>query len=590
MAYDTVCFHQERRFKNGTFSDCNHIKDAMCLNDICLKDARCNGKVECLHGEDEYRCILQDKSQYEYRMYKKQKQFVNLTLRNYPSLQRKSSYHSKDVNPSLSLALDDTNSSLDLTTSPEATNIYEMRDSKVKSIYEIIRELLPNGTITFKNHYLPFICNRGVAVQYYTGHTVCLCPPSFYGSQCQFYSDRITVVTHLDLTNYHSSLHQIAVIKVLTTFLFEDRVIDYYEFHVNPQLQNENNYIKQNIYFLYPRTEEFTQMKRNNRSGTQLYSVRFEAFNLHLSGKIEPIGIWEYPIYFDFLPVFRLSKILRFRSSALSLPDNPCGENGVYQETIHSHRSSYFCSCNSGYYGNDCKSYAEECRNYCSPESICKPKYRGSLTGNQHPLCLCPASTFGTTCYLKNDNCRKNPCLHEGSCIVTYDWTDTNSYVCLCTDLFVGDHCQYPKGMVLIKFLLSSDSKLHTADIIATTVSFNDYEIPLLRFNIRHQQVYGTLPSQLELIYSHTFTTDAPATAVMKVYGPNYRNEESRYYILYFQPSQKDINITVDLSSENHCPLVQTLWHLLQRNETIGKTVFSHMIIIFVWLIYFSRT
>ena len=99
--------------------------------------------------------------------------------------------------------------------------------------------LFPEGTITFEKHYLPFICNRGVAVKYYTGDTVCFCPPSFYGSQCEFYSDRITVATHLNLTNYRSSFQQTEVIKVLTTFLFEDQIIDYYEFHVNPQTQTE---------------------------------------------------------------------------------------------------------------------------------------------------------------------------------------------------------------------------------------------------------------------------------------------------------------------------------------------------------------
>ena len=36
VAYDTVCFHQEKRFKNGTLSNCNSLNDVMCLNDVCL--------------------------------------------------------------------------------------------------------------------------------------------------------------------------------------------------------------------------------------------------------------------------------------------------------------------------------------------------------------------------------------------------------------------------------------------------------------------------------------------------------------------------------------------------------------------------
>ena len=90
-------------------------------------------------------------------------------------------------------------------------------------------------------------------------------------------------------------------------------------------------------------------------------------------------------------------------------------------------------------------------------------------------------------------------------------------------------------------------------------------------FNVRHQQVYDALPSHLKLIYSHKLTEYAPTTAILKVYGSNYRNEEPEYYVLYFYPNQKEINITVDLTSENHCPLVQTLWYLVQAIETSGK-------------------
>jgi hypothetical protein len=578
VAYDTVCFHQRKQFKNGTASDCNTASDVMCLNDVCLKKARCDDKIDCLHGEDEYRCIPKGISQLDYRVDKKPMQPIRLRLRNYPSATHLSlkdhSYHHKSMDPDLPLIIGARNNLSNIPTElklvDNVTIVYETRNSTVKSVYEIVRNKLPNGAITFENHYLPFICNRGVAVKYYTGHTVCFCSPSFYGSQCEFYSNRITVVTHLDLANYRSStFHQIAVIKVLTTFLFESQIIDYYEFYVNPQFENENNYIKQGIYFLYPRTEEFSQMKKNNRSGTQLYSVRFEAFNLHFNETIEPIGVWQYPIYFDFLPAFRLSKILRFHPSVPLLSSGPClnnlcGMNGTCQEIINSNRSSYFCSCQSGYYGIHCEDYEEECNNYCSPKSICKPKHRGILTGNQQPLCLCPASTFGNSCYLKNDHCRKSPCLNGGSCIVTYDLTDTDNYICLCTDSFAGDHCQFPRGMVSITIIRSPNTTLQTADVAATTVSYSDYFVPSLRFDVRHQQVYDTLPSHIKLMYSNKLTAFAPTIAVLKVYGPNYRNEEPRYYVLYFHSFQEDINITVDLASESHCPLIQI-------TETSGK-------------------
>jgi stress-induced morphogen len=155
---------------------------------------------------------------------------------------------------------------------------------------------------------------------------------------------------------------------------------------------------------------------------------------------------------------------------------------------------------------------------------------------------------------------------------VLYDLANTDHYICLCTDSFEGDHCEIPKGMVKIKFILSSDTSLHKSDVAATTVSYNDYDFQSLRFILRHQQVYDTLPSDLKLIYSHNFATYAPATAFMKVYESNYRRKEPEYYILYFYHDQKEINITVDLTSENYCPLVQALWHLVQTIKTPGKS------------------
>ena len=154
---------------------------------------------------------------------------------------------------------------------------------------------------------------------------------------------------------------------------------------------------------------------------------------------------------------------------------------------------------------------------------------------------------------------------------MTYELADTDEYSCLCTNSFAGDHCQFPKGTVDITFVLSSDSTLQTTDVVATTVSYNNYNVKLLSFIIRHQQVYDTLPSHLRLFYSNTMGAHAPATAVLKIYGPNYHTEEPGYYVLYFHPGQKMINITVDLTSENYCPLVETLWHLVQAIETPGK-------------------
>ncbi|CAF0932135.1 unnamed protein product, partial [Didymodactylos carnosus] len=297
-------------------------------------------------------------------------------------------------------------------TDDHKTRIFGADNSKLKTVYEIVGDSLKTRNITFENHYLPFICNRGLVVKYYTGYTICFCPPSFYGAQCEYYSDRITVATHLDLKKYRSSINEINIIKVLTTFLFEDEIIDYYEFYVNPQTQNGHNYIKKT----------------------------------------------------DLFPLSSTRKIY----------------------TVEKNKSS-------GFYGTRCEHYDEQCQNYCAPKSICKPKYHGILTGNQrHPFCLCSISTYGPRCYFNNEHCQRKPCLNGGTCM-------------------------------------------------------------------------------LKPIYISKLDIYVPTTAVFKVYGANYHQEEPNYYLLYFYPNQTDINITVDLTSENHCPLVETLWHLVQTTDQSGE-------------------
>jgi hypothetical protein len=113
---------------------------------------------------------------------------------------------------------------------------------------------------------------------------------------------------------------------------------------------------------------------------------------------------------------------------------------------------------------------------------------------------------------------------------------------------------------------------LKADDIVATTISYNDIgDGRSLIFIVRHQQVYRSLPSHLNLIYSHKRNAYAPETAILRIYRSNFHSEEPEYYILYFYFFQTKINISVDLTAENHCPLVETLWHLVQQNGTLSK-------------------
>jgi hypothetical protein len=138
---------------------------------------------------------------------------------------------------------------------------------------------------------------------------------------------------------------------------------------------------------------------------------------------------------------------------------------------------------------------------------------------------------------------------------------DPGNYMCICTDLFEGNHCQDAKGTVNIDIISSLDA-------VATTVSFSDYQIPSLRFNVRHQQVHATLTSHFKLIYSQKENTFAPSIALMKVYSTNNRTEQPKYYVLYYYPNEKVIDITVNLTSENYCSAIETFNHSTSNSTT----------------------
>jgi hypothetical protein len=126
--------------------------------------------------------------------------------------------------------------------------------------------------------------------------------------------------------------------------------------------------------------------------------------------------------------------------------------------------------------------------------------------------------------------------------------------------------------MVNILLAQSSNSTLNISNVVAATVLYSDYHNQSLRFDVRHQQVYtGALLSHLRLVYNQKLVRTAPPIGVLKVYTLNYHNEEPQYHVLYYYPYQKDINITVDLTVENHCPLVQMLWHLVETTDTSRK-------------------
>ncbi|CAF4598339.1 unnamed protein product, partial [Rotaria sp. Silwood2] len=426
-----LCFYRRSQ-------SCAGKTDVLCLTGECKRRARCDGNIDCPLGEDEYWCNA-DKSLYDIINYRRAKQDeqrqkqAQFALKNYPY-----------------------------------SSMPEMQENNRMIISHFDHE---------DEGKLAYYCNRGISIVHDT--IACFCPPSYYGSKCQFYSDRLTIITHLNLThtNYTKNDQKI-VIEILVLFIFENNtILDYYQFHVRPSLELNGSYIKHKFYLLYSRSQVLIEHKRQrylnrtNISKQQPYQVRFEAYELDLNYSIKLVGLWQYPIYFDYLPSFRLVKILTIppqeTNQTMNNPclPNPCHSKNTVCQSILNGNQTYLCLCKNGYYGENCQNYDEQCSIYCSLNSTCKPKYRGKLAaGYQYPLCVCPLDYFGPSCHLRQNVCDFTPCLNNGSCYTTYDPTGVQPYICQCMEQFYGDQCQYEK--ISIKIQLNSTSMTLVACVI----------------------------------------------------------------------------------------------------------------------------
>jgi hypothetical protein len=521
LAYASACKEELQRCDDQVLchyksknESCSGVNDVLCLNGSCRKNARCNGTFECPFGEDEYWCPLGN-------------QAANTKFK-YRNNKRTSAKFSQDL----------------------LWSIYPMPStskSTERSQEETARRprSLSTGTDnvrTSTNYSDSFLCNRGVAIKSYPGNITCLCPPPYYGASCQYYSDRVSIITHLDLASLPSSYfrNNSNWFKIMASLLHAEHVIDFHEFDVNGEIETED-FVKHKFYLLYSlsnETKTFKRFRHFNRTDiieNRSYSVRFVIYELNID-EVKELGSWIYPIYFDFLPVYRLATVLKFPAWYGNSTFDPCANNASCAQNstclpiFNQNKSNFWCAYKNNFFESKCLSY-------CSPNALCKPEDRGKLTNTNNPLCICPLHRFGPRCNLRHEECRSQPCFNNGTCHLRHDPSGRRSFVCNCSNNFHGDRCQYEKFAIRIDLNMSSQA-------LASVVQFYSIHRFELKLLIQHQQVVKGPPASVR--YSHTGSVP-PVLSVLKL----YYSTESEYFILYIQPNTTMINIT---STPQYCP------------------------------------
>ena len=518
--------------------DCKDPMDTVCFNGTCVKGGRCNRKIDCLFGEDEYMCDYDNTLRVYDTPYRDEKQFFM-----------------KGVEQKLRLIRFPADSNFTKAI-PNGNSTVQTNDTQLFVAY--------NTTTP-----IPYWCNRGVGVYNHNRSIVCFCPPQYYGEKCQYHNDRIAVLIHLNLSqsifNRNSDINM--VLKILVLFLFKNETLTNHVFHVRPSAESFT-YTKKYVHFLYSRSSQYLQHKRErSRNQSNIihdhpYSIRIELYERKRSGNPFFLAVWQYPIYFDYLPVFRFAKVLRFIEPK-PCSSNPCHPNEDCHQLIND-PSKHLCFCKSHFKGKDCSIEDSYCRNgFCANGAICKPNYRGILFGNEFPYCICPFDRFGDQCYLEHDLCTSRPCLNNGSCFPT---SDPNTFTCKCTEEYYGNNCEKTKPVVKLYFN-------RTLPHAAVVIQYFHINFASLQLTLSHQQIYHSLLPLIE--YRHQDRT-SPELILSKVYSTSI-DIPPEIYLLSAHVDAVNISATVQLNEENQCSHINTLtvppetpiqYHFLCENNT----------------------
>ncbi|CAF1470016.1 unnamed protein product [Adineta ricciae] len=495
---------------------CNQGNAFQCWNGTCIAEGWCNDIPDCAHGEDEYYC-----------------QIPNVERVHIESIYRIQKKNIASTTPKL----------LNLPAFPDKT--------KIKSNRIIINSTVPENIESIKTDNngsspIAYICNRGVGMYTHNGSIVCFCPEQYYGDKCQLYSDQLTLILSLNISNYNYTIDTniATILKMLVVFTHDNETVAMEEFHVRPAIELTHSK-KQIVRFLYSRTNASLKRKRQryfNRSNIiheHPYSVQIEAYELNHDQTPLFIGIWKYPIYFDYLPSFRLVKILRL--TTVDHTDNPCSSNPCKNDSqchqLLNQPHNYICFSVS----------PNPNQSYCFSQALYRSNYYNSADRNDSSTyCICPLKRYGRRCELSHDECNRNPCENNGTCLSSIKPMD---YYCSCAHLYYGKRCELLRQIV----------SLHingTVEYRAMVIQYFRIDLATLNLILISQHVYQQLPEQLTVFHNEL---KPPDIIVAKQYlGDNQVN----IYIIALQTHVTSANIFTDLRETNRCVNIRTLFSL----------------------------
>ena len=474
-----------------------------CLDALSL----CDGVIDCIDGSDELFCNQNRTGQL----------YESICWENYESIQTNIERYICDA----------------FSYRYKRPQIYFSLDRLVDFIDETDEESYKGRRLQEPTSY----CHRGYGVKFvFEQRIVCFCPPSYYGSQCQYQNQRISL--SLGFQTASKCWQMPFVIVILLIDNTDQRIIHSYEQFT--YLSTRDCTKKFHLYLIY---------STRPKNSTHIYSIHidiYEKTTLNYRGSIL------LPIEFSFLPVYRLSTIIsipKIESRFHDCTDHQC---------IHGKCTTYsnqptnitFCQCNRGWSGRYC-TIPYTCT--CSTNSICI-----GMTATNQPICICPLHRFGPRCFLQNSVCSNSSCQNDGQCILKDELIGKfqQEFACICPEGFMGKQCEIKANQVILTF--DNDVRLSSQSVFIHFIRVLNHEPQ------RRATTFRTLPYKQNSITVHW--TDPFHLVFIELLT-------RRYYLVDAQKTyKKQIRINKTIEHIDRCYHINELFnhtilnlHLIQR-------------------------
>ena len=419
---DCIGGSDERQYCRDTYPDVsnNHMR-FQCQNDSqCLqRGILCDNYEDCLQGDDEIACEIntattelwgrciravgKNRTLEENLIcnitdeYKRTVIYFSLNNAKIYPLSNSLSYVSQNVSPS----------------------------GEMYPIDQSIRETTSELKIDL---FRAWYCYRGILVYEGTLDKYrCFCPPSYYGDQCQYQSQRVSLTIQF---RKETAPDQRAVFHIIAMLMDSSHQIHSYDSIIYVPSRDCN--MKHNIYLLY---------QNRPKDALKNYTIRIDVFN---KTDLVYYMSWFLKIPFAFLPVNRISTRVRIPAQPIQTPTKCSLHCQQGQCTRYGNTDELFCRCFDGWNGGRCNIPHTS---QCATGSICA----GSI-GNRS-ICICPLGRFGPRCLLRTTvRNAGDVCKNGGQYIPVDDRLSEKDFTCLCAEGFSGPTCETINTRISIAF------------------------------------------------------------------------------------------------------------------------------------------